>query len=257
MVNPQTIGMGIKNGVKGSFQGISGVIFSFFRRFGWRWGITTIIVIIIFGSSIINSIQARSPIVFLEEFVGRIALSDHTVEEETKNILSNPQIEAIRTDLHQYDASLPIYKKTFIYPYNFFVNCWVKFKYYISRFSVFFTLIVNIWFLYIVTWLLMKFSMKFIIQDDSKSTSAWVMAILLMLLLQMVFSAATYEKPDSWSEMNLIAKTEKVMPFRGTIFMFSNIGKLLDFGMERIVEPIRPLDINESIDIINNNILEV
>ena len=227
---------------KGGVGGLFSVVSSIFNKIGLRWGITAIIILVLFSSSIIQSTEQGSAAPFLDNFMSRIFLSDNNLGESTKEIIENPAEAIFKGDLRPVEDVGFLTKMI-----NTLYNLKVEAKYFWARLGVFTNILTNIWFLYMMTWVLFKISMYLIIQDDSKKTAAVVMAVIFMVMFQMIFSAATYDKPSSWEDMSLIDKSEKIKPFRGTIYTFSHLPDLINALDNKINDDMKPLDLQGAI----------
>ena len=78
-----------------------------------------------------------------------------------------------------------------------------------------------------------------------------------MIIIQMIFSAMTFDVDKPSSELTTSEKINKITPFRGTLFLFSHLPEILSWGMDNIVEPIKPFNQSEIVVVIQDKPNEV
>jgi len=231
--------------LKGSFTGSFNLIGGFFKKFGVRISITMILVITLLSTSIFASISQGSFVPFIEGVGKRIVLSDNQLEEKTKELLESPEESLMFKELKPTDETVNLFTRIS----NYISNIGIKINNFFSKISIFYNLFTNLWFLYMLGYVLYIFFLYTILQDNSKVTGGIMLAFIFLITIQIVFSVVTYDDSTPWSQLSNDQKIEKVKPFRGTLYMLSNINEISQTVFKKDISHI---NLNTNSSSINN-----
>lgn len=196
-----SLGKAIGAGGKAS-SGIIGFLVSNGR---WRFTITIFFILVLLVGSVGESIKQGSITPFLKSVGGRIISADEVIYQNVNEYLSEDSVVVVE--------GRP-------------VGLWDKFVSNFGKWKLVFMIIANLWFLYFMGYVFWMISITFITNNASAWFSNLVVTLLILVVLQVVYSLMVYDVDDfgglNYSELDIGSQVRVVAPFKGIVSFVKN-----------------------------------